>query len=69
MGVAVVVSFADKVSTVKRDVDDKKVEVLVGAGLFLKNVKHDDAKICVIVLANGKQLCKTVSNVSEDSVN
>ena len=67
--VAVVVSFADEISTVKRDVDDKKIEVPVAVGTFSENVKHEDAKVCVTILANGEQVCKTVSNVSEDKVN
>ena len=67
--VAVVVSFADEISTVKRDVDDKKIEVPVAVGTFSENVKHEDAKVCVTILANGEQFCKTVSNVSEDKVN
>jgi capsid protein len=67
--VAVVVSFADEISTVKRDVDDKRVEVPVRLGTFSENVKHEDAEVCVTVLSNGEQVCKTIPNVSEDKVN
>jgi hypothetical protein len=67
--VAVVVSFAGEISTVKRDVDDKKVEVPVTVATFSENIKHDDAKVCVTILSNGEQICKTISNVREDKLN
>ena len=67
--VAVVVSFADEISTVKRDVDEKKVEVPIRLGTFSESTKQDDAKVCVTILSNGEQVCKTISNVSEDKLN
>jgi hypothetical protein len=51
--VAVVVSFADEISTVKRDVDDKRVEAPVRLGTFSENIKHEDVEVCVTVLSNG----------------
>jgi hypothetical protein len=67
--VAVVVSFGDEISTVKRDVDDKKVEVPIRLGTFSDINKQDDAKVCVTILSSGEQVCKTISNVSDDKLN
>ena len=67
--VAVVVTVGDEISTVKRDVDDKKVEVPVNVGTFSENIKDLDAKVCVTILSSGEQVCKTISNIKENKVN
>ena len=67
--VAVVVSFADEISTVKRDLDDTKVQVPISVGTFSESTKQDDAKVCVTILSGGEQVCKTISNVSKDKLN
>ena len=67
--VAVVVTVGDEISTVKRDVDDKKVQVPVRVGTFSENIKDLDAKVCVTILSSGEQVCKTISNIKENKVN
>jgi hypothetical protein len=67
--VAVVVSFAGEISTVKRDVDDNKVQVPIRVGTFAESTEQDDAKVCVTILSSGEQVCKTISNVKEDKLN
>ena len=67
--VAVVVAVGDEISTEKRDVDDKIVQVPIRVGTFSENIKHLDARVCVTILSSGEQVCKTISNIKENKIN